>query len=253
MKIFAFHCQPLLFGGLSLLICSLFLFLLAGDACAATESRPNVIYIMSRLAELNLDKTTLVIFCSDNGATSAGGADPDFFDNNGPYRGIKRDLYEGRIITPMIARWPERIAAGSTTDHVSGFQDLLPTMAELVGVDAPKSIDGISYLPTSLGRSTDQSLHDHLYWEFVEQGGKRALRKGNWKLVQRNVSKRTPNDVELYDLSKDIAESNNLAQQNPDIVAKLTAIMDAQHTPSKLFPLFFDEGAGKRKKNPSKK
>ncbi|MGB7346525.1 MAG: arylsulfatase [Pirellulaceae bacterium] len=204
--------------------------------------------IMALLKTLSLDENTLVIFCSDNGATSAGGADPDFFNSNGPYRGIKRDLYEGGIITPMIARWPGKIAAGTTTDHVSGFQDFLPTMAELTSVDAPDSIDGISYLPTLLGNTSEQKQHDYLYWEFVEQGGKRALRKDNWKLVQLNVSRQKPSAIELYDLSNDPAEATDLAAEQPQRVKELAAIMDTAHVPSETFPLFHSEGGQTQRK-----
>ena len=204
--------------------------------------------IMQRLKELKLDEKTLVIFCSDNGATSAGGADPEFFDSNGPYRGIKRDLYEGGIITPMIARWPGKITAGTSTDHLSGFQDLLPTMAELVGVDPPSGIDGISYLPTLLGKHAEQREHDHLYWEFVEQGGKRALRRGDWKLVQLKVSSQKPLPPELYNLKDDMAEENNLAADRPKILAEMIDILGQAHIPSKQFPLFYDEGAKQKRK-----
>ena len=197
--------------------------------------------IMQSLKELGLDESTLVIFCSDNGATSAGGADPEFFNSNGPYRGIKRDLYEGGIITPMIARWTGKIAAGTTTDHLSGFQDFLPTMAQLTGVDPPEEIDGISYLPTLLGNPGAQEAHDYLYWEFTEKGGKRALRRGEWKIVQNNVSRANPGTVELYDLANDRAEANDLSAKHPDIVRELTAVMDAARTPSKDFPLFHHE------------
>jgi arylsulfatase A-like enzyme len=197
--------------------------------------------IMGLLKKLDLDEKTLVIFCSDNGATSAGGADPDFFDSNGPYRGIKRDLYEGGIITPMIARWPGKIAAGTSTDHISGFQDLLPTMADLIDVPALGNIDGISYLPTLLGQHDKQKKHDHLYWEFVEKGGKRALRKGDWKLVQTNIGKAKPNPIELYNLANDLGETTDVSPQYPSRLAELTEIMDAAHVPSETFPLFHAE------------
>ncbi|QDT10246.1 arylsulfatase [Planctomycetes bacterium K23_9] len=201
--------------------------------------------IMALLSELELDKKTLVIFCSDNGATSAGGADPDFFDSNGPYRGIKRDLYEGGIITPMIARWPGKIAPGTATDHVSGFQDLMPTMAELVDTQLPEGLDGISYLPTLLNQTADQEQHDHLYWEFSEQGGKRALRRGDWKLVQTNVGRKQPSPVELYNLKSDLAEANDLSSKMPELVAELTALMDSARIPSETFPLFHHESKKK--------
>ena len=204
--------------------------------------------IMARLKTLGIDDNTLVIFCSDNGATSAGGADPDFFDSNGPYRGIKRDLYEGGIITPMIARWPGKIKPSSITDHVSGFQDLLPTMAELANVNVPANIDGISYLPTLMGNTSDQKQHEYLYWEFGEKGGKRALRCGDWKLVQLKLNAKKPPAPELYNLKTDPAETNDLATKNAATMQRLKALMDSARTKSDKFPLFYSEGAGQKKR-----
>ena len=194
--------------------------------------------LMALLAELDLEETTLVIFTSDNGATSAGGADPEFFNSNGPYRGIKRDLYEGGIITPMIARWTGTITAGSTTDHLSSFQDVLPTLAELGGGESPANITGKSFLPTLLGQADMQPKHDYLYWEFMEQGGKRALRQGDWKVVQRRVQKRQALAVELYHLGMDRSETTDLADKHPDKVAALTQLMDEAHTPNAWQALF---------------
>ena len=201
---------------------------------------------MQLLKELQIDEKTLVFFTSDNGATSAGGADPDFFDSNGPYRGIKRDLYEGGVITPMIARWPGKIAAGTTTDHLSGFQDLLPTMVDLVDGKMPENIDGISMLPTLVGNDEDQAKHSYLYWEFSEKAGKRAFREGKWKLVQLNVSKKQPGAIELYDLEKDPSESTDVAKKLPKVLERLTKRMDKARTPSEQFPLFYDELAKKK-------
>jgi len=197
--------------------------------------------IMNLLKELNIDEKTLVMFTSDNGATSAGGADPDFFNSNGPYRGIKRDLYEGGIITPMIARWLGVIEPGRVTDHLSGFQDVLPTLADLVNVDAPDNIDGISFLPTLLDNPTQQNKHEYLYWEFSEQGGKRALRQGDWKVVQLKVSSKKPKAPELYNLKNDLGETTNLAKQHPEKLKELVKLMDEAHTPSEKFPLFTSE------------
>lgn len=204
--------------------------------------------IIKLLDELGLTDDTLVMFSSDNGATSAGGADPEFFNSNGPYRGIKRSLYEGGIIAPMIAKWPGRVKAGSTTSHISGFQDILPTLASLVDVPSPTDIDGISFLPTILGQPDKQKQHEYLYWEFTEQGGKRALREGDWKVVQLQTLKRSPLPPELYNLRSDPAETKNLAKKNPDVLARLIGLMDKAHTPSKTFPLFLNEQTGSKKK-----
>jgi arylsulfatase A-like enzyme len=197
--------------------------------------------ILDLLEELNLDKNTLVMFASDNGATSAGGADPKFFHSNGPYRGIKRDLYEGGIITPMIAYWPGTIEPGRVTDHMSGFQDVLPTLAELVDVKPPDNIDGISFLPTLFDRPDKQQKHDYVYWEFTEQGGKRALRQGDWKVVQLKVGAKNPKPPELYNLKDDPAETTNLAGENPERLKELVKLMNSAHTPSEKFPLFASE------------
>lgn len=191
--------------------------------------------VLAKLKELGLEKNTIVIFTSDNGPHLEGGADPDYFDSNGPMKGYKRDLYEGGIREPMIAWWPGKIEAGSTNDHISAFWDIMPTLAELAGIAAPKNIDGISFLPSML-KKEGQNQHDYLYWEFHEQGGRKALRKGDWKLVQYNVFNSEKTTTELYDLSKDIGEENNVAAKNPEIVKELFELMNAARTESEAFP-----------------
>ena len=180
--------------------------------------------IMELLDELNLSENTLVIFTSDNGPHHEGGNDPDFFDSNGPLRGIKRDLYEGGIRVPFIARWTGKIKPETETSHISAFWDLLPTACEIAGTEAPENIDGISYLPAMLGK--EQKVHDYLYWEFLEQGGKQAVRKGDWKAVRLNVRKNPGNPIELYNLSSDTGEENNIADKNPEIVKMMGDIME---------------------------
>lgn len=191
--------------------------------------------LMAKLKELGLDKNTLVIFSSDNGPHLEGGADPDYFDSNGPLRGYKRDLYEGGIREPMIARWMGKIQAGSKTDLVSAFWDVLPTVAELAGAEAPENIDGISFLPTLLNQP-GQKKHEYLYWEFHEGGGRQAVRKDNWKLVRYQVSNPEKTTTELYDLNTDLGEQNNVTDQHPEIVKELMAIVNQAATPSQLFP-----------------
>jgi len=188
-----------------------------------------------------------VMFTSDNGPHQEGGADPDFFDSNGPLRGYKRDVYEGGIRVPMIARWPEKIKAGSKSELISAFWDVLPTCAELTGQTLPEKIDGISFVPTLLGDSAKQKKHAYLYWEFHELGGRQAVRMGNWKAVRMNVLK-TPNaPIELYDLSQDIGEVNNVAAQHPDVVEKMKAIFAKAHKPNSTFPFLAEEPAKKNK------
>jgi len=189
--------------------------------------------LVAKLKELGIDDNTIIMFTSDNGPHMEGGADPDFFNSNGILKGYKRDLYEGGIRVPMIVWWPEKIYAASTTDHVSAFWDVMPTIADITGVDAPKGIDGISFLPTLL--DGEQEKHDYLYWEFHERGGRQALRRGDWKLVQYNVNKDPRNPFELYNLKDDPGEENNLADANPEIVEKLKALLQNARTESEVF------------------
>ncbi|MEN6456824.1 MAG: arylsulfatase [Prolixibacteraceae bacterium] len=191
--------------------------------------------VLDKLKALGLDKNTIVIFSSDNGPHLEGGADPDYFDSNGPLKGYKRDLYEGGIREPMIVRWPGKIQAGMISDHVSAFWDVMPTLAELAGIEAPKHTDGISFLPALFGRK-NQKKHDYLYWEFHEQGGRQALRKDNWKLVRYHAQDPAKATTELYDLHADIGEENDVATQHPEVVADLLKLMGQARTPSDVFP-----------------
>ncbi len=190
--------------------------------------------VAATLKELGLDENTIVIFSSDNGPHVEGGADPDFFKSYGPLRGVKRDLYEGGIRVPFIARYPGKIKAGSVSNHVSAFWDVMPTFAELTGTKAADNTDGISFLPALTGRAKQQQ-HEYMYWEFHEKGGKVAVRKGDWKAVWLNVGKPAEMHAELYDLSKDLHEDNNLAAQHPEIVAELYKIAKREHVDSEVF------------------
>ena len=129
----------------------------------------------------------------------------------------------------------KQIEAGTQTDHISAFWDVMPTVAELAGTNAPDNIDGISFLPTLLGQE-DQKQHDYLYWEFHEKGGRKALRKGDWKLVSYNVNNPEKTTVELYDLSADLGEENNLADEHPELVKELQQLMEQARTESEVFP-----------------
>ncbi len=212
--------------------------------------------IIDTLKKLKIDKNTLVIFTSDNGATNAGGADPNFFDSNSIYRGVKRDLYEGGVRAPHIAWWPGKIKAGTVTDHISTQWDFMATAAELVGVKCPKQSDGISFLPTLLQKGK-QGKHAHLYWEFYEQGGKQAVRKGNWKAVRLNVLKNPKAKIQLFNLSKDVEEKSNVASKYPEVAAKMTQLMDSTRSESDYFS--FEKGGemktkkGKKSKKGKKK
>ena len=174
--------------------------------------------LFALLKELKLDENTLVIFTSDNGPHSEGGHVHEFFNANGPLRGYKRDLYEGGIRVPTIARWPGKVKAGSVSDEPLAFWDFMPTACELAGTQAAPDTDGVSFLPTLLGKT--QESHEYLFWRYQS---KRAIRKGNWKLVQTGKGK----SPELYDLSADIGETKNIAGQHPAVVRALEKLMNA--------------------------
>jgi arylsulfatase A-like enzyme len=211
----------------------------AAFAAMVTQLDDYVGELMAKLAELGIEKNTIVFFASDNGPHQEGGADPDYFDSNGPLKGYKRDMYEGGIRTPMLVMWPERIKAGSTSDHVSAFWDIMPTLAEVAGIESPENIDGISFLPTLLGKKR-QIQHEYLYWEFHEQGGKVAVRMGDLKAVKLNINKTPQGATELYDLSTDTGETINIASKHPEIVKKMEEIMKEAHTPSEVFPFSYE-------------
>jgi arylsulfatase A len=189
--------------------------------------------LMGKLSELGLEENTIIMFTSDNGPHLEGGADPDYFDSNGMLKGYKRDLYEGGIRVPMIVKWPGQIDAGSQTGHVSAFWDVMPTVADIIDIDAPEGLDGISFLPTL--QSKEQAEHDYLYWEFHEKGGRQAVRRGDWKLVKYDVIKDPDRPIELYNLSDDPGESIDLAAENPEKVEELIEIMRNARTESDVF------------------
>jgi arylsulfatase A-like enzyme len=197
--------------------------------------------LRQKLAALGIADNTLIIFTSDNGPHKEGGADPGFFDSNGPLRGYKRDLYEGGIRVPMIALWPDRILPGSRSNHVSAFWDLFPTLAEVAGGNAPAAIDGISFLPELLGGK--QKQHEYLYWEFHEQGGRQAVRLGKWKGVRQQADIFPDGLVELYDLDNDPGETRDLALKNPKIASEIITIMANEHEASSEFPFKWESSA----------
>lgn len=190
--------------------------------------------IVGLLKELGLDDNTVIVFTSDNGPHKEGGADPVFFKSSGPLRGRKRDLYEGGIRVPFIVRYPGKIKEGTVNDHICAFWDMMPTFADLSKTKAVENTDGISILPTLLGKP-GQKQHDYLFWEFHEQGGKMAVRQGDWKGIRLNVNRPEQLRFELYDLSKDLHEDHNIADQYPQIAEELNAIMDKAHVPSPIW------------------
>lgn len=212
-------------------------------AFAAMVSRMDweVGQLLDKLKELGIASNTLVIFTSDNGPMHEGGHDRFFFDSSGPLRGGKRDLYEGGIRVPHIAWWPGNVAPGTETAHPSAFWDFKATACELAGIDAPESTDGLSFLPTLVGRTDAQEQHEYLYWEFHEQDGKRAIRFDNWKAVQLSMSERPLGDIELYNLQDDLAEEHDVAAERPDIIARAKELFAGARTRCEIerfnFPL----------------
>lgn len=194
--------------------------------------------ILAKLKEKGLDKNTLIIFTSDNGPHIEGGNDPAFFHSSGGLRGVKRDLYEGGIREPFIARWPDRIEAGARSGFIGAFWDMFPTFAALAGVGSP-SLDGISMVPILTGKGR-QATHPWLYWEFHEDGGRQAVRQGRWKAVRQHVDLGADQPVELYDLETDPSEQHDVSAEHPDLVRTLAAIMQQAHVPSAIFPFGYE-------------
>ena len=192
--------------------------------------------ILDLLNELDIAENTLVLFTSDNGPHYEGGHQPGFFNSNGPLKGHKRDLYEGGIRVPLIAYWPGKIKSGSVSNHICAHWDLMPTFCELAKISEPNHTDGISYIPALTGKK--QKRHAYLYWEFHSYGNAQAIRMGDWKGIRLKV-KNDPNaPIQLFDLKKDIGETNNIAANHPDIIRRFTKLFKTAHTPSERFPLF---------------
>lgn len=195
--------------------------------------------ILDLLKAKGWDENTIVIFTSDNGGQNGGVNNgwtemTDYFHGNGIYRGYKGTWYEGGIRVPFLVRWPQHIPAGKTVDTVAGFQDLLPTLAELAGASAPVQSDGLSLAPTWLGKKL-QPGHEFLYWEYPARGPlgiSRAARMMQWKLIQ-SPPKLT---AELFDLSVDPGESRDIAAEHPDIVKIMLERMTAEHVPPRQYP-----------------
>lgn len=195
--------------------------------------------IVKQVEEKGIANNTLIIFTSDNGPHKEGGGDPEFFNSNGIYKGIKRDLYEGGIRVPFIAYLPGKIRP-SVVDEPAALWDMYPTFLQMAGVPVKKKIDGISLVPT-LFRTGKQEQHDFFYWEFHESGGRQAVRWGKWKAIKLAVTKVPDPAIELYDLDKDPQEMNNVAAQNPEIVKKMDELFSKDHQYSPDWPLLFKE------------
>lgn len=193
--------------------------------------------VLMLLDELQLNENTIVVFSSDNGTTSlTAEVDSDFFDSTGELRGLKGSLWEGGVRVPTIVRWTGRVDAGSASDRVSGFEDWMPTLLDLVGASEliPDDIDGISMAPTLLGE--DQEPRPFLYREYPRSGGQQSIRIGKWKAIRPNLGDGEV-ETQLYNLEADPGELHNIAGQHPDVVQRLEDAMQQQHEPSELFPL----------------
>lgn len=206
---------------------------MASYAAMVTQLDAYVGQIMDELKNLGLDQNTLVIFTSDNGTHREGGNQPELLNSSGPLRGVKRSLYEGGMRVPTLAWMPGSIPAGRTTDHISAFWDFMPTFAALTHTKLPIKTDGISMLPTLLDVKK-QKNHSYLYWEFHEDGGRQAVRAGEWKAVREKIASGKPT-FELFNLKEDLAETKNLADVNPIMVKKLKKIMESARTKSDIF------------------
>lgn len=209
---------------------------IAGFAGMIERLDTHVGAILDRLAALGIDDNTVVFFSSDNGAHHEGGHDPDFWNSTGSLRGGKRDMHEGGIRVPFLARWPGTIPSGSRTEHLSAFWDFLPTVCELTGQPVPEQADGISFLPLLKADQNSQRAHPYLYWEFHKWNSKaegkksvlfsRAARKGDWKVYLEEGM-----ELQLFDLKKDPFEQNDIARDHPEIVSQMLKIFEDAHSP----------------------
>lgn len=215
-----------------------------GQAAMITRMDADIGRLFALLKKLGLDEKTLVCFSSDNGPHKEGGNDPDFFQASGGLRGTKRALYEGGIRVPFIARWPGKIAPGTTSAQVGHFSDVMATVAELSGAPAPAGIDGISLASTLLGQPEKQTKREMLYWEFHEGGTKQAvLLDGRWKGVRLKPGAA----IELYDLSQDRAEEKNIAAEHPAELARIETALRTARSESADWPIH--EGGARKRAN----
>lgn len=218
----------------------------AAYAAMITRMDRDIGRLMKLIQELGLDEDTIFVFSSDNGPLNGthqglAGTDCAFFNSNGGLRDGKGTLFEGGIRVPGIVRWKGKVKGGTTSDRITGFEDWMPTLLELIGAkaSAPKDIDGISFAPTLLGQRQEE--RPFLYREFPSYGGQQSLRVGDWKAIRRNLkpagkAKAEPNfAIQLYNLKEDPAETTDVAAKYPDMVGRMGRIMKEQRTPSADF------------------
>jgi arylsulfatase A-like enzyme len=208
--------------------------------------------ILDALDKHGLSDQTLVVFSSDNGATHAsnnepdfhvGGADPKFFSSTANLRGFKGSLYEGGIRVPMIARYPGVIPAGKVQSIPSYFADWFPTLCDAAGIakQNPSTLansDGVSLWPVLTG-TAQLEKRPPMVWVFPEYTGQVAVRWGDYKLLRRGLATKKPSDWELFDLSKDPSETENLAIKYPELVDQGRRILQEESEPNEIFPVEF--------------
>lgn len=208
-------------------------------AAMITRMDKHVGQILDLLKELKLEKNTIIMFSSDNGATFLSQVDTEFFNSHGGLRGHKGNLYEGGIRVPFIARWPGKISPETVSDHIGGFQDIMPTILDIAGIEVPDAIDGVSIVPELTGKN-NQPDHEYLYWEYRSGGGWQAIRADHWKALRKGIRTDPDAPIELYDLGNDFIENKDVATEHPEIVAKMKEIMLNARVPSQHFSLPID-------------
>ncbi len=197
-----------------------------GQAAMITRMDRDIGTLLERLADLGIEKNTLVMFSSDNGPHNESNHDLLKFHPSGNLRGIKRDLYDGGIRVPFVAWWPGTIQPGRVSGHIGYFGDLMATVADLAGVDTPANTDSISFAPTLLGQPDEQKEHEYLYWEFYEGGSAQAVRLRQWKGVRKPM---LTGRLELYEVTRDASEKYNVARNHPEVVERIEEIMGQAH------------------------
>lgn len=180
------------------------------------------------LKNLGLDGNTIVIFCSDNGPAGSLGPESNYFNSAGNLRGRKQDLYEGGIREPFIVKWPGKVAAGKVSNYASATYDMMETFAELLQVKAPEN-DGVSILPTLLGKDGQQKQRSYMYWEYPDKGGQLAVRLGKWKGIKTELNANPQAAWQLYDLVTDEKEAKDVAAKHPEIISQFNAIVKKEH------------------------
>ncbi len=191
--------------------------------------------MLKKLEAMGELDNTLVIFTSDNGPNAELGHDHEFFNSNGDLRGYKRDLYEGGVRVPTMVCWKGKIKPGVVSDYLGCGHDFMATIADAAGIQTPAQSNGVSFLPVLTGEAGDN--RDFLNWEYHNRGSKSGLfrqscRIGNMKGVRYGLE----NPIEIYDLSRDISETNNIAGQHPELVTRIEQIFKEERSENIHYP-----------------